>query len=93
VGSDRAAGARAHAVRDGHDARYFRPWRNDTKETAALERCIRAGEPERLEAGTKRFEIDFKLPAGISAGTKKLECRLGHRYFGATEIVVTADPF
>ena len=40
-----------------------------------------------------RFEIDFKFPAGISAGAKKLDCRLGHRYLGATEIEVIADPF
>jgi ubiquinone/menaquinone biosynthesis C-methylase UbiE len=40
-----------------------------------------------------RFEVDFKLPAGISAGTRTLECRLDHRYLGATEIQVTVDPF
>jgi SAM-dependent methyltransferase len=40
-----------------------------------------------------RFEIDFRLPAGVSAGTKQLECWLGRRYLGATEIDVAADRF
>jgi hypothetical protein len=40
-----------------------------------------------------RFEIDFRLPAGVSSGKKQLECRLGRRYLGATEIVVTVDQF
>ncbi len=40
-----------------------------------------------------RFEIDFRLPAGVSAGRKKLECWLGRRYLGATEIEVIPDRF
>ena len=41
----------------------------------------------------QRFEIDFRLPAGISAGKRQLECWLGRRYLGTTEIDVTADRF
>jgi SAM-dependent methyltransferase len=40
-----------------------------------------------------RFEIDFRLPAGVSAGKKKLECWLRGRYLGATEIDVIPDRF
>lgn len=40
-----------------------------------------------------RFDIDFRLPAGVSPGTKQLECWLGRRYLGATEILVTEDGF
>jgi SAM-dependent methyltransferase len=40
-----------------------------------------------------RFEIDFKLPGGFSAGEKRLECWHGRRYLGATQIVVTVDRF
>ena len=35
-----------------------------------------------------RFEIDFRLPAGTTAGKKLLECRQGRRNLGAWEIVV-----
>jgi SAM-dependent methyltransferase len=38
-----------------------------------------------------RFEIDFKLPAGVRAGLKQVECRLGRRYLGAWEIVVDRE--
>jgi len=40
-----------------------------------------------------RFEIDFRLPAGVSAGKNQLQCWLGRRYLGATEIVVIVDRF
>jgi hypothetical protein len=40
-----------------------------------------------------RFEIDFRLPMRVSAGTKQLECWLGSRYLGATQMEVTADRF
>ena len=40
-----------------------------------------------------RFEIDFRLPFGVSAGKKNLECWLGRRYLGATGIDVAADRF
>jgi SAM-dependent methyltransferase len=39
-----------------------------------------------------RFEIDFKLPAGTTPGTKKLECWHGRRYLGSWEIVVDREP-
>jgi hypothetical protein len=41
----------------------------------------------------ERFEIDFKLPGGIPAGPKKLECWQGWRYLGATPIELAADRF
>jgi hypothetical protein len=40
-----------------------------------------------------RFEIDFELPGGFSEGKKQLQCWLGRRYLGATEIVVIRDRF
>ncbi len=40
-----------------------------------------------------RFEINFRLPPGGSAGRKQLEFRLGSRYLGALEIVVAPHPF
>jgi ubiquinone/menaquinone biosynthesis C-methylase UbiE len=40
-----------------------------------------------------RFEIDFKLPAGISTGTHILECRHGKRFLGSWELVVDRDRF
>lgn len=40
-----------------------------------------------------RFEIDFGLPAGITAGEKQLQCWHGRRYLGAWEIVVDRDRF
>jgi SAM-dependent methyltransferase len=40
-----------------------------------------------------RFEIDFRLPMRVSAGTKRLECWLGSRYLGATQMEVIADRF
>jgi SAM-dependent methyltransferase len=39
------------------------------------------------------FEVDFKLPTGISAGANRLEYRLGRRYLGSFEIMVTPDRF
>ena len=41
----------------------------------------------------RRFELDFRLPVRVSPGRKKLECWLGHRYLGATEIDVSVDRF
>jgi SAM-dependent methyltransferase len=38
-----------------------------------------------------RFEIDFKLPAGTTAGQKRVECRQGRRYLGAWEIIVDRE--
>jgi SAM-dependent methyltransferase len=36
-----------------------------------------------------RFEVDFRLPTGIPKGTNRLEYRLGHRYLGAFQIIVS----
>jgi SAM-dependent methyltransferase len=40
-----------------------------------------------------RFEIDFRLPAGMTAGKKRLECWHGRRYLGAWEIIVDRERF
>jgi ubiquinone/menaquinone biosynthesis C-methylase UbiE len=40
-----------------------------------------------------RFEIDFQLPRGGSAGRKQLEFQLGSRYLGTSEIVVAPQRF
>jgi SAM-dependent methyltransferase len=56
-------------------------------------RVIRATGSVCTAPDIRRFEVDFKLPSGIPAGANRLEYRLGRRYLGTFEIMVTADRF
>jgi hypothetical protein len=62
-------------------------------EASVAGRAIRATGSVCVAPDIPRFEVDFKLPAGISAGTNRFECRLGRRYLGGFEIMVAADRF
>jgi hypothetical protein len=62
-------------------------------EASVAGRAIRATGSVCVAPDIPRFEVDFKLPAGISAGANRFECRLGRRYLGAFEITVSANRF
>jgi hypothetical protein len=62
-------------------------------EAAVAGRVIQAAGSFCTAPEVPRFEVDFKLPRGISAGTNRIEFRLGCRYLGAFELVVAGDRF